>query len=112
MRNEFMTQTPVDLISPVGKVRKSVVKKHEFSRLTDGIKHPVTIRKVGEPEHEPKPVLVAIGVKVPLSALGLGHTWTEKALGDCEYGCKVYEHDVTHERVLAHNAAYGCKVGA
>lgn len=34
--------------------------------------------------------------------------WSEVALSDCEYGCKIYVNDTTDERVLAHNNSYGC----
>lgn len=29
-------------------IRRPRVAKHEFSRLTDGIQHPVTVRRIGE----------------------------------------------------------------
>lgn len=36
-------------------------------------------------------------------------TWVEVEIdNDCGYGCKVYEHNRTGRRVLAHNSAYGC----
>lgn len=35
--------------------------------------------------------------------------WHEAEISKCEYGCKIYEHEKTGVRVLAHNSAYGCK---
>ncbi len=66
-------------------------------------------RKMGRLQPVP---MQQVPVNVPLSSLGLGHTWSEAALSDCDYGCKVYEHDLTGERVVAHHAAYGCRYGA
>ena len=35
--------------------------------------------------------------------------WREFALSSCEYGCKVYRHDITREERVLHNSAYGCR---
>lgn len=43
-----------------------------------------------------------------LSALDDEGVWVEQTIGDCRYGCKIYENSVTHERALAHNSTYGC----
>lgn len=34
--------------------------------------------------------------------------WEELSLSRCPYGCKIYQHVDTGERVLAHNNSYGC----
>ena len=37
-------------------------------------------------------------------------TWIEVEIqNDCGYGCKIYQHNRTGRRVLAHNSSYGCK---
>ena len=36
--------------------------------------------------------------------------WEEVELGDCDHGCKVYEHKRTGRRVLMHNSTYGCRL--
>lgn len=33
---------------------------------------------------------------------------SESAMGDCEYGCKIYADSQSSVRVLAHNRVYGC----
>lgn len=38
-----------------------------------------------------------------------GGVWLEVEIqNDCGYGCKIYEHNKTGRRALAHNSAYGC----
>lgn len=38
-----------------------------------------------------------------------GGVWEEVEIqNDCGYGCKIYQHNKTGRRVLAHNSAYGC----
>jgi hypothetical protein len=96
-------------------IRKPTVAKRPFSRLTDGETHPVTVTLAKHDPSEPArflprmTALPEIGIRTALESLGLGHQWTEFAMSDCTYGCKVYQNDVTGERVVAHNSAYGCK---
>lgn len=44
---------------------------------------------------------------LPLDDEGL---WIEvEVQNECGHGCKIYEHNRTGRRALAHNSAYGCK---
>ena len=65
------------------RIRRPIVSRAPFSRLTDGEEHPVQRGRV---------------------------LWTEVALSDCEYGCKVYE-DQRGRREVQHHGVYGCPRG-
>lgn len=40
--------------------------------------------------------------------LNIAARMREIALGDCEFGCKIYADPLSNVRVLAHNRSYGC----
>ena len=65
------------------RIRRPVVAKQPFSRLEDGLEHPVERKRV---------------------------LWTEVALSDCEFGCKVYE-DQRGRLEVQHHGVYGCPRG-
>lgn len=56
-----------------------------------------------------------IGVNTDLYSRNFNYAYDrfeEVELSDCEYGCKIYVNQRTGHRVLAHNSAYGCRIGA
>lgn len=54
-------------------------------------------------------VTYEVGIDEPIHPdLTVASRFRVIAIGDCEYGCKIYADPRSSVRVLAHNADYGC----
>jgi len=57
----------------------------------------------------PQQITYEVGSKEPLHPdAQVAARFLECAIGDCEFGCKIYMDTESEVRVLAHNSAYGC----
>lgn len=58
---------------------------------------------------EPAPFTYEVGIDEPVHPdVDITLRFREYALGECEYGCKIYRDPISGVKVLAHFSVYGC----
>jgi len=66
--------------------------------------------RMASPRNEDIHITYEVSCNEPVHPdLEIAARFREIAIGDCEFGCKIYADPQSRVRVLAHNSAYGCR---